>query len=91
MGADIVSIDSLRAKHVVHFEHWLNDIYLNQSEPNFECFSLPRFILRFKHIQDFRDSVPRYMEIYDWLRSQGAKGTDIPTAEIFAAFTEKLP
>jgi hypothetical protein len=83
MGADPVTIDNLRGKHVIHFEHWLSEIYSNQSEPNYECFSLPRLILRFKHIQAFRDVLPSLMKIYAFARKRSAKGTDVPTNEIF--------
>ena len=86
MGADPVAIDEARTQHVAHFDHWLNDIYLNQSEPNFEYFSLQRLIIRFKHIQAFRDLIPRLMEIYAYQRAKGAKGTEIPTNEMFGMF-----
>jgi hypothetical protein len=83
MGADVTAMDDRRTKHVMHFEHWLEDIYSNQAEPNFECFSLPRLISRFKHIQGFKDIAPRLKQIYTSARDNGAKGTAISPDEIF--------
>jgi hypothetical protein len=44
---------------------------------------MARLISRFQHIQAFRDTLPRLMEIYAWVSTHGAKGTDIPMDEIF--------
>ena len=72
-----------------HFNHWVNDIYINQTEPNFECFSMARLISRFQHIQVFRDALPDLMKIYARARVHGAKGTDMSIDEIFTIYAKR--
>jgi glycosyltransferase involved in cell wall biosynthesis/SAM-dependent methyltransferase len=83
MGADSDKMDQVRIRHVAHFNHWLNDIYLNQSEPNYECFSLAQLLIRYKHIEIFQNLIPRLNEIYSFARSKGAKGTEQLPEKIF--------
>lgn len=86
LGADPSGVDRWRVHNLQSVEHFFREIFENDSCGNAEYFSPARLIARFKHLEAFKREVPNLMAIYEAAYLRGAKGADVPTAEIFAAF-----
>ena len=86
LGADSSGVDRWRVHSLQTVERFFPEIFENDPCDNAEYFSPARLIARFKHLEAFKREVPNLMAIYEAAYLRGAKGADVPTAEIFAAF-----
>ena len=89
MGVNAEKMDEFRVQHLQHITHWVNDIYTNQENQNYQYFSMMRLIERFKHLEGFREIVPDLRTIYSMANAKGFRGAETPTDEIFSIFQQE--
>ena len=82
-GASQAAVDVWRARHVGNIEHWFREIMDSDECGNGKYFSPARLVMRFKHLKEFKNIIPRLMEIYEAAYLRGAECANVPTAEIF--------
>lgn len=86
-GASPNEVDRCRIGHLPNVFHWYKEIFENEQELDNICyFSVPRLIVRMKHLRQFREKGKFLREIYNKAHIQGRAGASIPTFQAFAGF-----
>ena len=80
MGADPQAMDHWRRHTLQGAIYYLEKIFIDDPEGNLAYFSVNRWILRNKHLSEFRLQLPRVMEIYAEAFRSGVEGaSESPT------------
>ena len=70
-GANPSAVDKWRIRYFPDVIDWFNKIFFNDPENNLSYFSIDRLIQRYKHIDDFKNNIDKFMDIYKRAYSTG--------------------